>query len=75
MSGALLPADGRLVYWTDSGSFFQAAPGLQEFEHAFDAGLEVVSAVVPTYALEVAPSQIAYWQELIVHRGTHEHEI
>jgi WD40 repeat protein len=75
VSGALLPADGRLVYWTDSGSFFRAAPGLQEFEHAFDAGLEVVSAVVPTHALEVAPSQIAYWQELIVPCGTHEHEI
>jgi WD40 repeat protein len=75
VSGALLPADGRLVYWTGSGSFFRAAPGLQEFEHAFDAGLEVVSAGVPTHALEVAPSQIAYWQELIEPPGMHEHEI
>ena len=75
VSGALLPADGRLVYWTGRGSFFRAAPGLQEFEHTFDAGLEVVYAGVPTHALEVAPSRIAYWQELIVHRGTHEHEI
>lgn len=75
VSGALLPADGRLVYWTDSGSFFRAAPGLQEFEHAFDAGLEVVSAAVPTHALEVASGQIAYWHELIVQHGTHEHAI
>ena len=75
VSGALLPTDGRLVYWTDSGSFYRAAPGLQEFEHAFDAGLEVVSAAVPTHALEVASGQIAYWHELIVHHGTHKHAI
>jgi WD40 repeat protein len=73
--GALLPADGRLVYWTVSGSFFRADQGLQEFKHVFDAGLEIVSAGVPTHALEVASGQIAYWHELMVHHGTYEHVI
>jgi WD40 repeat protein len=73
--GALLPADGRLLYWTVSGSFFRADQGLQEFKHVFDAGLEIVTAGVPTHALEVASGQIAYWHELIVHHGTHEHVI
>lgn len=75
VSGALLPADGRLLYWTERGSFFRADQASREFEHVFDSGLEVVSAAVPSHALEVAPGQIACWHELIVINGTHEHVI